>query len=220
MPRTLHGHRKGEALAKNLPADWGQLGLNGRPDTKDREQIVTETLLKESDRGCAIFGAQILADDLESLLRTCFRSDEESIKKVVNPLFTTYAPLSSFSAKIQMAFAMRLITKGLRYHLDVVRRLRNEFAHESGPIDFDDPRCHTKLRILIAEGKPQEKAESEEPPPHLIGGQMLTHTQFTNRVAFIIAVAQLSERMLILRHLIREGHDVHLAVKMLEEGGR
>jgi DNA-binding MltR family transcriptional regulator len=207
-------------LVKNLPPDWGKLGLDGRPDTKEREHIVTEMLLKESDRGCAIFGAQILADDLESLLRTHFRSDDESVKKVVNPLFATYAPLSSFSAKIQVAYAIRLITKGLKHHLDVIRRLRNEFAHEAGPIDFDDPRCRDKLRILTAEGKPQDKTDGEEPPAQLIGGQMLTRRQFTNRVAFIIAVAQLSERMLILRHLIREGHDVHLAVKMFEEGGR
>lgn len=205
-------------MAENLPPDWGK--LDDSPEAKDRARVVTEMLLKESDRGCAIFGAQILADDLESLLRAYFRSDEESVKKTVNPLFTTYAPLSSFSAKIQVAYAMRLITKGLRYQLDVVRRLRNEFAHEAGPIDFDDPRCHGKLRILIAEGTPQEKAQADDIEPLLIGGQMLTRRQFTNRVAFIIAVAQLSERMLILRHLIREGHDVHLAVKILEAGGR
>src|SRR5215471_6177486 len=98
-----------------LPTDWLRDLQGVASAEKDRVKIVAETLLKESDRGCAIFGAAILHDDLEDLLRAFFRTDEDSIKRVVDPLFQTYAPLSTFSSRIQIAFALKLITKDLKY---------------------------------------------------------------------------------------------------------
>lgn len=60
---------------------------------------------KESDRGCAIIGASFLEDQLEDLIRAICRSDEEAVDR----LFEGYAPFATFSARIQAAFALRLM---------------------------------------------------------------------------------------------------------------
>jgi DNA-binding MltR family transcriptional regulator len=202
-----------------LPTDWVSNLRGVTSSEKDRVAIVRETLLKESDRGCAIFGAAILHDDLEDLLRAFFRTDEDSVKRVVDPLFQTYAPLSTFSSRIQIAFALKLITKDLKYRLDIIRRLRNDFAHESGPIDFDGPGLRDRLSILIDDGKPPEKI-IEDSEPILIGNQILTPGQFVNRVAFIIAVSVLSARIHFLTDVAKAGKDVRMVAAALEEKGK
>jgi DNA-binding MltR family transcriptional regulator len=201
-----------------LPTDWVSNLREVTSSEKDRVAIVRETLLKESDRGCAIFGAAILHDDLEGLLRAFFRTDEDSVKRAVDPLFQTYAPLATFSSRIQIAFALKLITKDLKYRLDIIRRLRNDFAHESGPIDFDEPGLRDRLSILIDDGKPPEKIEDSE--PILIGDQMLTRGQFVNRVAFIIAVSVLSARIHFLTDVAKAGKDVRMVAAALEKKGK
>lgn len=135
-------------MGSKLPPNWTD-SLSEEDSDKDRATIVALMFMQESDRGCAIFGASILHDDLESLFRTFFRNDEDSLKNVIQPLFQTYAPLATFSSRIQLAYALRLITKDLKYRLDIIQRLRNDFAHESGPIDFDDPKCRDRLWKMI-----------------------------------------------------------------------
>jgi len=67
----------------------------------------------ESDRGCVIFCAAWLEDELELLIRACCRKEPHIVKTIVNPLFKGYAPLSTFSAKIEVCYAMGLISKQL-----------------------------------------------------------------------------------------------------------
>jgi DNA-binding MltR family transcriptional regulator len=114
-----------------------------------RGRALTETLSKESDCGCAIIGASLLEDRLEALLRAICCSDEESIKQAVDPLFESYAPFATFSAKVQAAFAFRLISRELKSQLDLIRRIRNDFAHDQGPLSFQTGQCHDRLRALI-----------------------------------------------------------------------
>lgn len=85
-----------------------------------RAQSLATALSKESDRRCAIIGASFLEDQLEDLIRAICRSDEEAVDR----LFEGYAPFATFSARIQAAFALRLISKELRNQLDLVRRIR------------------------------------------------------------------------------------------------
>jgi hypothetical protein len=110
---------------------------------------LAKALAKESDRGCAIIGASFLEDRLEALLRAICRTDEESIKQAVDPLFDSYAPFATFSGKIQAAFALRPIDRELKTQLDLIRRIRNEFAHDQGPLSFQAGPCRDRLLALI-----------------------------------------------------------------------
>ncbi len=188
----------------------------GNEVDNDRAAVVAETLMRESDRGCAIFSAAILEGDLEALLRAFCRKDGLSVKKVVDPLFHTYAPFATFSAKIQVAFALRLITQDLKRKLDVVRRLRNDFAHEPGPLTFETPECQDRLRLLIADGDPSVPSPDDD--KHVPGMGSVTKRQFINRVAFALAVAEMAALIAFIRARAEAGQDPRLIVEKLEAG--
>jgi DNA-binding MltR family transcriptional regulator len=111
---------------------------------------VAASLGHESDRGCVIFGAALLNESLEQLLRASFRRAPEDVK-LIDSLFEGYAPLSTFSAKLQLAYALGILPRHLREKIELVRRIRNEFAHESGPLSFDDSRCADRLKLLFGQ---------------------------------------------------------------------
>jgi len=73
------------------------------PNERDHEFAKMLLEQQESDRGCVIFGAAHLEDDLEALLRAYCLKDANAVKKIVDPLFRVYAPFSTFSAKIQVS---------------------------------------------------------------------------------------------------------------------
>ena len=172
---------------------------NARVTTAQGWELVAKTLLKESDRGCVIFSAALLDEGLEMLIRACCHADITSIKSSVDPLFQTYAPLSTFSGKIQLCYAFRLIPKVLRDNLELVRRMRNDFAHDYGPIDFNDPKCRQRFDEFIGPFKERETEVKRYP----FGRQFLTKNEATERLAFSLKIA----------HIIGTLHSLEIAAK-------
>lgn len=56
---------------------------------------------------------------------------------VVEDVFSYRGAAGSFGAKVQLAFALNLIGPTTRGDLDVIRELRNAFAHSRMPMDFE-----------------------------------------------------------------------------------
>jgi len=96
-----------------------------------------EALSRESDRGLILVSASYLDEALERLLRARFSIEHKKSKSMIDPLFNTFGPLSTFSAKIKMSYAIDLIEKWVYRDLEILRKLRNEFAHSIGPAVFD-----------------------------------------------------------------------------------
>jgi hypothetical protein len=91
---------------------------NNFENIKDRLIRVIDfrrSLSLESDRGCALMSAAFLEIELENELK-----------------------LGNFSSKISMAFALGLIDRNTLNELDLIRKIRNKFAHEHQSISFDD----------------------------------------------------------------------------------
>ncbi len=206
-------------MRDGLPPDWNERISEETGTDISRAKIIAASLLKESDRGSAIFSAAILHDDLEILLRAFCRKDEGSVKSIVDPLFQGYAPLATFSARIQIAYAMRLIPSGLYRKLEIVKRLRNDFAHESGPLDFRDSRCQSRLRLLIGERVPGDTRDDDDLMT-TVGAHALTRREFVERTAFVLAISALSSRLFFIIEHIRDGNDVHAIVAALENAGK
>lgn len=89
----------------------------------------------ESPRGAVLISAAVI-DDLLSRTIEAFL-----VEGFTNRLLTGFnAPLGTFSARIEMAAALGLISSDERHNAVIVRRVRNEFAHtmeasfESHPI--------------------------------------------------------------------------------------
>ena len=81
----------------------------------------------ESDRAAAVLGGAALDHYLAEALKGFLVSDEET-----NELFGKYGPLSTFAARIDMAFALGLISADLKGDFNFIRRIRNHFAHHVG----------------------------------------------------------------------------------------
>ncbi len=106
--------------------------LHGAPEVKNNEHkdeflSFYAELKDESDRAAVILGAAKIDVQLFHLLRkvllpTTGKDDE---------LFEGESPLSSFSAKIHLTYRLGLIDAQFVHALNLIRKIRNAFAHES-----------------------------------------------------------------------------------------
>ncbi len=94
---------------------------------------IVESYKQESDRSAAILTASFLEEILEKAIRDFLIEDQ-----FVDTLFKGHSPLSTFSAKIDSAYALGLITKDMKRDLDTIRKIRNYFAHNWNVVSFDD----------------------------------------------------------------------------------
>lgn len=90
-----------------------------------------------NDRARAIMLASVLETALdefiESRLRPKFNSEDHNL------LFDFNAPLGTFSAKTLVPYAFGMFGPDTKHDLDMVRILRNGFAHCRKPFDFETP---------------------------------------------------------------------------------
>jgi hypothetical protein len=78
-------------------------------------------------------------------------------KKEQARLFRGYGPLSSFAAKTDLAYALKMIPKSMFDALNIIRRLRNEIAHSAEMVDLS----HPKIRPLFEQLSDQEPKISQ-----------------------------------------------------------
>lgn len=104
----------------------------------------------ESDRGCALMGASYVDDRLADLLKKKLLLNSDLRER----MFDYIGPLGSFSARINMAYAIGLIPANLRRELHVMRDIRNVFAHRAAHLTFESPEISPlvdKLRLHFKE---------------------------------------------------------------------
>lgn len=101
-------------------------------------------LSKETDRGCALFASSYLEKALSDLIYCSLAYD----KNIEKDLFTGTAPLATFSSRIKIAYYLGKISKIEKRDLELVRKIRNEFAHSADPIDFETHKIKSQCREL------------------------------------------------------------------------
>jgi hypothetical protein len=100
---------------------------------------------KESPRAAVILAAAMLEQALDALLRArLVAAPTQSDSFFDGP----YAPLASFSAKIDMAYRIGLISSSWSRDLHLVRRIRNDFAHNVTGCTFDDAPVRSRVLEL------------------------------------------------------------------------
>lgn len=119
-------------------------------EKSDQLEVSTKRfdIVDESDRGAAIVGAALLEDALVTKLKNSM-SLEQMSQKQVKDVFDLNGPLSNFSAKISIAFAFGLIDKKTFDDLQIVRKLRNKFAHSSTELSFDDEEVKSQINNMF-----------------------------------------------------------------------
>jgi Domain of unknown function (DUF4145) len=105
------------------------------PAIDDLENLERE-LYGANDRAAAILLGAFVEAALTKYLHAQLRQNMNSKQR--RALYDYDGPLGTFSAKIAVAFAMSAIGPIFRNDLDLIRILRNGFAHSKKSIKFDD----------------------------------------------------------------------------------
>jgi DNA-binding MltR family transcriptional regulator len=100
----------------------------------ERVKRFRESLTPETDRGCAITSAAFVDEEIKRLLIARLVDEPD----LVDGAFGRNGPLSSFSARIDFAFLLGMLSKSGWRDLHLLRRIRNEFAHFPDPLSFND----------------------------------------------------------------------------------
>ena len=126
------------------------------PHLKDFSAFLPE-LEKESDRGAVLIATGFLDELFKQILLAYFRMDKASQELVEG----YNAPLGRFANRITAAAALGLVSERERQEANVLRRVRNEFAHHvqvsfeqqqirdlAGNLTFSVPETQGRGRIL------------------------------------------------------------------------
>ncbi len=95
-----------------------------------------QRLQRRTHAEVGIVGAAIIEEKLVEALLTKMRPLSATMKR---RLFDGYGPLSSFSAKIDLSYALQLIDKKTSDDLTIIRKIRNQFAHSMSLVNFGSP---------------------------------------------------------------------------------
>ena len=104
-----------------------------------------DELRSESDRGAAILASVWIENLLERKLRTMFAKGNSATRR---KLFEN-GPFSAFSSKTLAAHCLGWIDSDTFHDINLVRKIRNLFAHELHGMDLESP----KVRRLIDQFK-------------------------------------------------------------------
>jgi len=92
-----------------------------------------ETNAEKNHRGAAI----LLATNVENALQTAIVHLIEIKKGERSKLFGANCPFSSLANKITVAYALEIFGDETKRNLDIIRSVRNAFAHAKQPITFE-----------------------------------------------------------------------------------
>jgi hypothetical protein len=167
------------------------------PQREHVEAIETELFAKGNDRATAIMFGSFVEATLERLLAKQLRQDLNSDDR--KKVFEYEGALGTFSSKTIMAYAMSLIGPVSRADLDLIRFLRNEFAHSRISFTFTTPEVSAVCAQLKIPNEPYhhipfgylQRVSSDE----LEAASDINHP----RTRYITTCHQLSYRMQVKR---------------------
>jgi len=110
------------------------------------EQAIIEEIERQTDRGTALVAAAFIDARLETAIRT--RLDPQAEKTIAKLLHHSGA-LGSFAAKIDLAHALHLYPITISNMLHEIRDIRNQFAHERTPLEFNSPHIRRSCEKLL-----------------------------------------------------------------------
>jgi DNA-binding MltR family transcriptional regulator len=104
-------------------------------------------LKSESDRAAVILGTSkielLLLQIIQKHLLPCPASKDD--------IFEGEGPLSTFSSRINLAYRLGLIDATLSHSLHIIRKIRNDFAHETSAGNLDKVPHRDRVNTLTAQ---------------------------------------------------------------------
>ena len=153
----------------------------GVPTSEELNNIIAE-LNGTSDRAAALVGAAMVENFIEALLSSCFAvTDMSFLKKNV---FDHSGPLGTFSSKNTMAYAIGAYGPEYYRDIDLIRKIRNDFAHSLNALSFDTPAIKSRVGAMsgpaLWQGEGLKNTVKEEFVQTVagIGGMLLQEISF------------------------------------------
>lgn len=180
--------------------------IRSEPTPQQIENIENELYLSSSDRAAAIMWSSFLEVGLERLLACMLRSDLSPDDR--KNVFGFGGALNSFSSKIVMAYALKLIGPQTRFDFDQIKFLRNVFAHSWTSISFETPEVSAVCDQLKMPDTPQTYVPqaylSKLPESQRAAASDINHP----KTRFITTCHTIAYRMLIANRGVRPGDSV------------
>ena len=157
-------------------------------DLQDFTRFLSE-FQGETDRGAALVGAALIDLRLSETLRAFMVSP----KAAGDLLDGGSAPLGTFSSRIKATFSLGLIDRHERTECDLIRKVRNEFAHQPHGITFADPKIEALCERLQSDLPDGREAHVGKPRSVFINAVILT----------VLRLAYRAERVRLERRVTR-----------------
>ena len=109
------------------------------PELDKAVENLTNALInlgRQTHAGAVLASAALLDDALQRCLIANMTHKPKGLQK---DLFRGYGPLSSFSSKIELAYALGVFGNGTYQELRKIKKIRNIFAHNPRIMSFVDP---------------------------------------------------------------------------------
>lgn len=106
---------------------------------------LTASLTKESERASVIIAGARLDVDLERLIKHVLQKHPGG----TDPLFDSDRALGTFSAKIALSYRLGIVDGDFEHALQLVRKIRNDFAHQLEEESLSSQRQKPRLAELI-----------------------------------------------------------------------
>jgi mannitol operon repressor len=152
----------------------------------------------ETDRGAALVAGAVIDQQLGDILRSFFVSG----KNAEDLLEGGTAPLGTFSARIKAAYALGLIDGFELKECDLIRKIRNEFAHGIHGTRFTD----SKIAALCGRLQTNMPPGVVDPRSKFIVAVVLTTMRLTYRAERVAKEKRVTRDWPL--HDIEQLHDV------------
>ncbi len=174
--------------------------LASSPGFADLPEIELESYGNKSDRAAVILQASIVENILQGTIEKKTRPLSRDLRE---RLFEGNGPLSSFANKINVAYALGVFADVFRHDLDLIRELRNGFAHTRHPTTFSTPQVAEVCRCLKL---PDNLQLSVVPDSYYAYFLQKVADQAHPRTRFTVACHTISAHLLVIWPDLEAGH--------------
>lgn len=94
----------------------------------------------ESDRGCALMAASYLEEKARNLLRSIYIENAPLVEEELRHL--------SFADVVIQAYLLGLLPEKMKKDVDLIRKIRNEFAHTANSVNFETDSIADRCQCL------------------------------------------------------------------------
>jgi DNA-binding MltR family transcriptional regulator len=165
-------------------------------DAGDLQDIVFE-IRQTSDRTAAIVLGSLVERTVEQrVLAALPRHDDKTGKK----LLSRDGPLSSFYAKNQLGYALGAFDETVLEQLEIIRRIRNVFAHSVLPIHFETAEIIDEVKKLH-KGFLRHPIELAE-----LSQYRRTFTIISTRLVSMLRLNSIGEKLDLYRQVLEAVH--------------